>query len=300
VTGPGASVLRERALRAAIAIAEAQGLRFSAPAVLADGSNLLVHLRPAPVVARVPTTIATLRPGRAHLTREVAVAGFLAARDAPVVAPSAEVDPGPHEHEGLPVSFWELAEPTGAPLDARAAGRALRACHDALEDYAGDLPEHAIFHEARAILARLVAGGALEADDAALAQRAGAELASAIDALDVPLQALHGDAHLGNVIQTARGPLWNDWEDTFRGPREWDLACLHATARVFGRDPAPVAAAQAGYRDAGDAAVLDLLVDARAFVGAAWTLLAAPHREDGAELVAQRMEWLRARETAEG
>jgi Ser/Thr protein kinase RdoA (MazF antagonist) len=291
-----ASAARERALGAAVAVAEAQGLRFSAPVVLADGSNLLVHLRPAPVVARVPTAIAAVRRGSGHLGREVAVAGFLAARGAPVVAPAAGNDPGPHEHDGLPVTFWELAERTDAPLDASAAGRALRACHEALEDYAGDLPEHAIYREARAILDRLIAGGALSPADAALARRAGTELDAAIDGLDVPLQALHGDAHLGNVIQTARGPLWNDWEDTFRGPRAWDLACLEAAARVFGQEPGPVAAARAGYGAEGDRDLLDLLVDVRAYVGLAWTLQYVPHRADAAARVAVRLEWLRARE----
>jgi hypothetical protein len=290
--------VRERALRTAVAVAEARGLRFSAPAVLADGSNLLVHLRPAPVVARVPTTIAAVRPGRSHLVREVAVAGFLAARGAPVVAPSPEIDPGPHEHDGLPVTFWELAEPAGAPLDAHAAGRALRACHEALADFAGQLPAHAIFHEARAMLARLITDGALDDDDATLTERTGARLAAGIAALDVPLQPLHGDAHLGNVIQTARGPLWNDWEDTFRGPRTWDLACLEAAALVFGRDPAPVAAARAGYGPASGADLLDMMVHARAYVGLAWTLQSAPHRPDGAARVARRLEWLRTRDDA--
>lgn len=202
----------------------------------------------------------------------------------------------PHEHDGLPVTFWEFARATGDPIDARAAGRALRACHEALEDFPGALPDHAILHEARAILARRLADGALEPQDAARVRRLEAVLATAIERLDVSMQALHGDAHLGTVIQTARGPLWNDWEDTFRGPRAWDLACLHASSRAFGHDPAPVAAAAAGYGDQGDPAVLDLMVDARVFVGLAWTLVSAPDRPDGAERVRGRVEWLRARD----
>jgi len=111
---------------------------------------------------------------------------------------------------------------------------------------------------------------------------------------------VHGDAHLGNVIQTARGPLWNDWEDTFRGPREWDLACLHATARAFGQEPGPIAAAQTGYGPVPDPDLLDLMIDARAFVGLAWTLVSAPRRPDGAHRVARRLKWLRDREAALG
>ncbi|MEA2270571.1 MAG: hypothetical protein QOC64_3181, partial [Solirubrobacteraceae bacterium] len=111
-----------------------------------------------------------------------------------------------------------------------------------------------------------------------------------------PLQAVHGDAHLGNVIATARGPLWNDWEDTFRGPVVWDLGCLHASARVFGGDQGAVAAAQRGYGAAPEPGLLDLLVEARAFQGTVWTVVISGSRPDGRERIADRLEWLRRRE----
>jgi hypothetical protein len=276
-------------VRAAVAVAAAHGLRPAEPLVLAQGSNVLVHLAPAPVVARVPTTtIAAFRPDTAWLAREVAVAGHLARRGAPVVGPSAEVDPGPHVHDGLPVTFWAHVPRAAVPLDAKAAGRGLRECHEALVDFPGDLPEHAIFHEARAVLARLAADGALAPADARLAERVGAGIAARIAALDVPVQPLHGDAHLGNVIQSAGGPLWNDFEDAHRGPRAWDLACLHA-----GRQGPAIAEAAAGYGDQGDAAVLDLMIEARTYIGVAWTLVYAPHRTDSAARVAARLAWLR-------
>jgi aminoglycoside phosphotransferase (APT) family kinase protein len=47
-------------------------------------------------------------------------------------------------------------------------------------------------------------------------------------------QPLHGDAHPGNLLMTPRGPVWNDFEDTWRGPVEWDLACLALTHRLDG------------------------------------------------------------------
>jgi hypothetical protein len=78
----------ERAMRAALAVAETVGVRVGAPVVLHDGSNLLVHLSPAPVVARVPTVTGIVRPGAGWLRRELAVAGHLARRGAPVVAPT--------------------------------------------------------------------------------------------------------------------------------------------------------------------------------------------------------------------
>src|SRR3712207_2885002 len=104
------------ALRAAVEVAEEAGLRFDQPVVLHEGSSLLVHLRPAPVVARVALLTAAVRAGEAWYAREVAVARHLADAGAPVVAPSDELPAGPHAHGGCTLTFWEYAEAVDAPL----------------------------------------------------------------------------------------------------------------------------------------------------------------------------------------
>jgi aminoglycoside phosphotransferase (APT) family kinase protein len=279
------------ALRAAVEVAEQAGLRFDRPVVLGDRSNLLVRLEPAPVVARVATTTATVRAGDAWLAREVAVAGYLARLGAPVVAPSGLPAPGPHRHDGHLVTFWEYAEELDAPMDARRAGRGLRECHEALADFDGALPSMALPREAEELVERLP----LDAEDAALLRRVGADVKRRIEALALPVQAVHGDAHLGNVINTARGPLWNDWEDTFLGPVAWDLGCLHASVKAFGSEPAPVEAAQAGYGSALADEVLDAFVDARRFQGTVWTMVFALRHPEAREWAAARLAWYRAR-----
>jgi thiamine kinase-like enzyme len=45
------------------------------------------------------------------------------------------------------------------------------------------------------------------------------------------MQALHGDAHFGNLLVTRDGLLWTDWEDAFLGPVEWDLASISLRIR---------------------------------------------------------------------
>lgn len=50
-------------------------------------------------------------------------------------------------------------------------------------------------------------------------------------------QALHGDAHLSNCIQTPAGPIWHDLETAGRGPREYDLAALVLSDRSGDSDP---------------------------------------------------------------
>lgn len=107
--------------------------------MLAHHSNALVHLAPAPIVARVATVTAGLRPGPAWLRREVQVAGYLATAGAAVVPPSSELPPGPHEHDGLHLTFWRFT-PAEGDVDASAAGVALREIHRALERCPRELP----------------------------------------------------------------------------------------------------------------------------------------------------------------
>ena len=174
--------LTRRALAAALAVAAEHGVRCEEPEILRDASNLLVLLRPAPVVARVMTVTSTFRTGDAWLAREVAIASYLAAAGAPVVPPSAELDPGPHHHDGLVLSFWTYVDEAGRELDAAQAGRRLRICHDLLEHFDGALPALAAIEEAATVLDDLPAAGAVTEDDAAMLRHVGAGVREQIDA----------------------------------------------------------------------------------------------------------------------
>jgi hypothetical protein len=264
--------LARRGVSAASAIAEREGLPLGEPKILRDRGNLLVHLAPAPVVARVATLVGTRRAGEGWLRREVSVAGFLARAGAPVVAPSAELDPGPHTHEGVSLSFWNYVEELDTPLDAVEAGQRLRFCHEALVGYEGELEPLGTLTEAERWLEELGEEGRIGAHEVARLRRDAASVRRRIDALELPMQAVHGDAHLDNAINTAAGPLWNDWEDTCLAPRALDLGCLEAAASVWDDDPEPVATALAAYGEI-DAATLAVFVAARRFQGTIWSVL---------------------------
>ena len=264
--------LSARALEAACAVARREGLRFAEPVVLRDRGNLLLHLAPAPVVARVATLTGTRRPGDAWLRREIEVAGYLAAARMPVVAPSAELDPGPYTEAGISLSFWEYVEESPGPLDAAEAGRGLRDCHEALASYEGELEPLATIAEAKHWAAELAAEGRIGAMEAAQLLAEASDVRARIAALGLPMQPVHGDAHLDNAIQTAACPLWNDWEDCCLAPRSLDLGCMEAAARVFGDDPTPVAAALAAYGDV-ELDVLEVFVAARRFQGTVWSVM---------------------------
>jgi Ser/Thr protein kinase RdoA (MazF antagonist) len=255
------------ALNAAVAVAEANGLRVGDPVILRDRLNVLVHLRPAPVVARVAGTIASVRPGTSWQRRELAIAGYLARAGLPVVAPSSELEPGPYEHDGRVLSFWTYVPVSRERVDPIAAGAALRDCHEALRDFHGSLPVLSGVTEAEALMTRLAAEEALDAVAATELLERIEELHGTLGRLRSPIRPLHGDAHLNNVLNGPDGPLWNDWEDTCLGPLGWDAACLLAGSD--GGERAEAALAVSGIEL--DPSELALWVEARTLQIEIWS-----------------------------
>jgi Phosphotransferase enzyme family len=282
-------------LEAAVSLARSHGLAVEDPVVLRDLSNLLVDLRPSPVVARVSTTTAAARDGgRDWLVREVEVARFLVSRGAPVVPPAEVPPPGPHVHAGWAITFWRHVDHDPArPLSADEVGEALGTLHQALAPYPGDLPSLAdVLDEAAGLIGRISEG--LRAGEPERLRGALTRVRGELTATSLEERPLHGDAHAGNLLRTRSGALWTDLEDTCRGPVEWDLACLVANARVLGLDPAPGAAALAAYgRDPADPA-LDAFVEARALQVAVWTAFMAERHPELRERARQRLASLPA------
>jgi hypothetical protein len=266
---------------AAVTVARAHGVRCEQPVVLRQAWHVLVHLAPAPVVARVSTGIPFPAGPRADdVVRELYVARHAARAGAPVIPPTDDPDPGPHSHEGHVVTFWRYSEP-GGDVDPRVAGRDLRAIHDALLDYDGpDLPPAGHPGDVVEMLADVP-----ESPDVELL-RGIAERQTRLDG-----QALHGDAHLGNVLRAGDVQCWHDLESTCRGPREYDLAALVCLDRLEGDEPAARAALDAyGPHDSG---LVDELVPAYAAWVYASFLLAVDRRPELEPILADRLGRLR-------
>ena len=131
-----------RSATAAQAVAREHGVACDDAVRIAGGSNVLVHLKPAPVVARVMTGTAVLHDDvERWLAREVAVGVFVAERSDVVVAPTDLLPPGPHERDGLWMTLWTFVphDPQAPPPGPRELGRSLRATAWALAGFPGDL-----------------------------------------------------------------------------------------------------------------------------------------------------------------
>jgi hypothetical protein len=256
------------AVAAAVAVATEQGLRVADAVPVGTGSNVIVHLRPNPIVARVMCGTVVLHPDpRAWLTREIDVGVFLGERITSVVAPTKAIDPGPYVSGNRWMSFWEHVEVRETPLEALEIGRALRALHDALAEYRGPLPPRsAVLDEIDWLLNALsgdegVSGLAVERD----------RLAEVIleDGHAADRQPIHGDAGLSNLLATSSGPRWNDLEDVCVGTIEWDVAGVLSDARAAHGDSFS-AEVLAAYGRECDPAALERVDQVQALYGDLW------------------------------
>jgi Ser/Thr protein kinase RdoA (MazF antagonist) len=264
------------AVDAAVAVAEAYGVRCEKPIVLREAWHVLVHLWPAPVVARVTSGAPGVNPD--DVEQELRVAQHAARAGAPVVQPSDLLPPGPHQRGGHTLVFWRFLEQDGT-LDAPAAGRGLRTLHDSLADYDGELPRAGRADEVRAMLEPFAPSDDVEL----LCELASRELPEG--------QALHGDGHLFNCIQTRAGPIWHDLETACRGPREYDLAALMLSDRSGESDP-EARLALAAYGDY-DEELLDQALPVYAAWVAASFMVALARRPTATTALERQLQFLR-------
>ncbi len=202
--------------------------------VLSSRGNLLVHLAPAPVLARVVTlTAATRADPAAWVVREIGVSAWAAGRGGPVAAPTTLVDPGPHDVDGLVVGLMEFRPSTPGRAEGRELGEALAALHAATAGYPGELPWLGPADEQVRDALRTAAGW-LPADTVAALHDHHARVLADLDGAGSAPVVLHGDAHAGNLLRGGGGWFWVNLEETSLGPPEWDLAVLD--------DPVAVAA----------------------------------------------------------
>jgi hypothetical protein len=231
-----------RAVAAATAAAQDLGLHVTEPRVVYDVFSVIVHLAPAPVVARVPTVlppsyIRAPETQAAQQRSELAVAGWLADRGHPVVPPSPLVPREPVRREGFSMTFWQFVEelPDGEPDMLRRVEQTAQ-LHVALRDYGGDLgfwaPYGTYLPEGLVELQRMP--DLLDPVDLQRAQQEWAVLAPVMTSRagfeltfpGVSVQPIHGDAPYANMIATPDGELWSDFELVTLGAIESDLAMV--------------------------------------------------------------------------
>jgi Ser/Thr protein kinase RdoA (MazF antagonist) len=272
------------ATSAAVAVAARLGVTCTEPVILADGANVIVHLCPSPVVAKVAATTPEVRADVAvWLQRELDVVLFLSGAGIPVMTPSPEVPPTAHRGDGHVMTFWTYLKASGPALaDEASMGSMLRDLHAALRSYPGSMPVLSPLGDIPAFLAR--PRTALSDADASGIAGAYTRLTAELAQTSYSAQVLHGDAGRGNLMPADGGWVWHDFEDTCAGPVAWDLAASTASPRLDG------ARVLAAYRDEVDPAQLRICEQLRLLNLTVWYCLYAERqpecRQRAAELVA--------------
>jgi hypothetical protein len=284
----------ELPIRAAKEMAIAHGISPDRCDILQNGSTLVLRLSDS-LVARVVQDVNGPRQGTEWFARENAIALHLTQNGAPIIPLHSGLPPGPHEHLGYPMNFWQFVTSTNTPPLPSEIGRTLHQCHLLLSSFSSPLPKLAILTESLSILKTrdLFPKDTLE--------RLVRQLTQAIDILHTaPHQPLHGDAHMGNLMQTTDGLLWTDWEDTFSGPIEWDLASIIWNAQILDEDHDTVDQILSAYTQTGGQINRDYLhqsLIARAVVMISWYPILYPNpNADRQAKLQRRLDWLKTQE----
>ncbi len=209
------------------ACAEA-GISFDDARLMRLGENALFHVPSCGVVVRIARTMDYW----ADVVREVAVskwlhgAGFSAAQADESIRQPIAVD-------GHPVTFWRHIPGETAPYSRIGdLGALLRRLHDLQPPAELNLPNEDILDR---VQPRVEKAPIADSDRDFLLRRLD-ELSDEVASLDyvLPASAVHGDAHIGNLMISNGDPVLIDFERFAYGQPEWDLGMTATEYRTAG------------------------------------------------------------------
>jgi hypothetical protein len=201
----------EVALELDLAVADAR--------VLHNSNKLALRLLPCDVFARVAFA------GLEEFQAEVEIGRRLAEVDGLVASLEPRVEPRVYERHGFAVTLWTYYEHARQELSPADYAKALERLHAGMAKVDVTVPH---FSDRVAGAQQLVASPdrtpELEDSDRKLLSSTLRSQRRAISARSSAEQLVHGEPHVGNLVNTKSGPLFIDLETCCRGPVEFDLA----------------------------------------------------------------------------
>ena len=216
-----------------LSFANTIGLTEFTPVILSSGGNLIIHLNPHPIVARlaIVTSEEDANLVNKRLVREIQIARHLQVHGVPVILPTQTINAGPYDVDGTWMTFWDYVPPTQLqPIFPSEAVGLVKGLTRAMKNFTEDLPVLGVWQRTCQSAVRLT-----EHSD----QRIQALLRTFLkvdeqmrmeSSILVPC---HGDAHARNLIPSPKGWLWNDFEDVSMMPEYWDLASYVGNLVLF-------------------------------------------------------------------
>ncbi len=210
-----------RAVAAAISTIASFDVRVDDAVILNDSNRLVVRLMPCDIVVRV-----TPLTHFASAELEVELVHRLTQTGSPVAALEARVEPRVFVRDGFKITMWTYFEPVQARvLPPADYAQALERLHAGLRQLDVTTPHvmDRIAETQRDVASRDVTPELADTDRALLADSLH-ELSQSIINRRAPEQLLHGEPHTWNVLDTKNGLLFIDFENTAKGPIEYDIA----------------------------------------------------------------------------
>jgi hypothetical protein len=201
------------------------GLVVEEPLSLRSTNNLVLWLRPSPVVAKI-----SLGTDAADTADALTIAHLLARAGAPIVPPAAHIGHRVYRVSDRQVTFWRHeSQDTVDEPGPEAVARALFVLHEALATVVGDTdrpPYDAHISNAARALDRPGFAPDLGGDDRRVLRHTLSEGLVGLRATADAGHTIHGSPHRLNILVVAGSPKFIDFDTVQRGPREWDLAHL--------------------------------------------------------------------------
>ncbi|MDX2970439.1 phosphotransferase family protein [Kribbella solani] len=210
-----------RAVVAARSTASDLGLAVDDAIVLSDSNRLVIRLMPCDTVARVtPTTHFASAEQEVELVRRLARTG------SPVAPLEPRVEPRVFVRDGFKIALWAYVEPVRSRMLPPAEyAWTLARLHAGLRRIEVTTPHFMdrVASTRRDVASRDITPDLTDPDRTLLADTLH-DLGQSIVNRRGAEQLLHGEPHPLNILDTKSGPLFIDFENTARGPVEYDLA----------------------------------------------------------------------------
>jgi hypothetical protein len=189
--------------------------------VVSDSNRLVIRLMPCDTVARV-----TPATHFASAEQEVELVRRLTQTDSPVAPLDPRVESRVFVRDGFKIALWAHLEPVQARTRPSAEyAQTLARLHAGLRQIELTTPHFMdrVADTRRDVASRAVTPELSDPDRALLAGTLH-DLGRSIGSRRGAEQLLHGEPHPANILDTKNGPLFIDFENTARGPVEYDLA----------------------------------------------------------------------------
>lgn len=217
------------------------GLVGITPRIISDSGNLIIHLAPYPIVARVATYLSNEFSDKVYdvLNKELDVALYLKSRNIPIVLPYSLTGDKPYNINGLWMTFWEYISPIKTlSINPVESMQMINRMSKAMDDYPKVLPKYGVWDRVTISAKRLRKNTDVRIQS----------ILNEFEQIDSQIRSItpkelvpcHGDAHAGNIISSYKGWLWLDFEDASLMPEYWDEASFVGNLVLFGGFEKPI------------------------------------------------------------